>query len=250
MSKLHTLTYAASAGLAIFALAACGKSPEPSETEAEVSEPAEEVAETVASFESLDQKVSYGIGLQMGGQLARDPSITLEIDAFTAGIQDALDGNEPALSQAELMAAFQELQTKAQADSIAAAAENKEIGTAFLEDNAKRPEVKTTDSGLQYEVLSASNSGEKPTAENSVRVHYHGTLLDGTVFDSSVDRGEPIEFPVTGVIPGWIEALQLMDKGDKWKLYIPADLAYGDRATGKIKPGSTLVFEVEILDIL
>ena len=124
-----------------------------------------------------------------------------------------------------------------------------EAGTKFLEDNAKRDEVNVTESGLQYEVV-AEGEGDSPVAESTVRVHYHGTLTDGTVFDSSYDRGEPAEFPVTGVIKGWVEALQLMNVGDKFELVIPSDLAYGPRGSGQtIGPDATLVFEVELLEI-
>ena len=122
-------------------------------------------------------------------------------------------------------------------------------GKEFLAANAKRPEVKTLPSGLQYEVMK-EGTGAIPTAQDKVSVHYHGTLIDGTKFDSSVERGEPAEFGVTQVIPGWVEALQLMKTGSKWKLFIPSNLAYGERAAGAvIKPFSTLVFEVELLDI-
>lgn len=204
---------------------------------------------TTATFETIEKKVSYGIGLQMGSQLARDPSLSIDLQSFSAGIEDALKGGEPRIDQAEIMAAFQTMQSQAQANAQAQAQVNIDAGNAFLAENGKRPEVTTTASGLQYEVLVAGN-GPKPTSDKTVKVHYHGTLLNGTVFDSSVQRGEPIEFPVTGVIQGWIEALQLMPKGSKWKLFIPANLAYGNRATGKILPGSTLVFEVELIDIL
>ena len=201
------------------------------------------------TFDTIEKKVSYGIGLQMGSQLARDPSLSIELQSFSAGIEDALKGGEPRINQAEIMAAFQTMQAQAQAGAQAQAQVNIDAGNAFLATNGQRPEVTTTASGLQYEVLTAG-VGPKPTTDKTVRVHYHGTLLDGTVFHSSVQRGEPIEFPVTGVIPGWIEALQLMPKGSKWKLFIPANLAYGNRATGKILPGSTLVFEVELIEIL
>ncbi|HET8706360.1 MAG TPA: FKBP-type peptidyl-prolyl cis-trans isomerase, partial [Pseudomonadales bacterium] len=123
-------------------------------------------------------------------------------------------------------------------------------GKKFLEDNAKRPEVTVTASGLQYEILTAG-SGAKPKANSTVRTHYHGTLINGQVFDSSVERGQPAEFPVNGVIRGWTEALQLMEKGAKWRLYLPYELAYGERgAGGVIGPYSTLIFDVELIDIL
>ncbi len=123
-------------------------------------------------------------------------------------------------------------------------------GEAYLAENAKRDEITVTASGLQYEILTEGN-GDKPTASDTVRTHYHGTLIDGTVFDSSVDRGQPAEFPVNGVIAGWTEALQLMPKGSKWRLHIPYNLAYGERgAGGAIGPYAALVFDVELLDII
>lgn len=128
-------------------------------------------------------------------------------------------------------------------------AENQKKGEQFLADNAKKEGVKTTASGLQYQVIK-SGTGKTPGKKDTVKVHYHGTLVDGTVFDSSVDRGEPISFPVDGVIPGWTEALQLMKEGDKWKIFIPSNLAYGERGAGdKIGPNSALVFEVELLSV-
>ena len=125
-----------------------------------------------------------------------------------------------------------------------------EAGTKFLEDNAKRDEVNVTESGLQYEVV-AEGEGESPVAASTVRVHYHGTLIDGATFDSSYERGQPAEFPVGGVIKGWTEALQMMKVGSKWRLYVPHDLAYGEQGAGAaIAPYSTLIFDVELLDIL
>ncbi|QIA65287.1 FKBP-type peptidyl-prolyl cis-trans isomerase [Vibrio astriarenae] len=131
-----------------------------------------------------------------------------------------------------------------------AADQNQAKGIAFLESNKAKEGVITTESGLQYEVLHKSDSGEKPTADKRVKVHYHGTLIDGTVFDSSVDRGTPIDFGVTQVIKGWQEGLQLMDKGDKYRFYIPSQLGYGNRGTGPIPPASVLIFDVELIDIL
>lgn len=129
------------------------------------------------------------------------------------------------------------------------AAQNIEQGEAFLANNAKRDGVKTTASGLQYEVLNSGEGDKHPTDISTVNVHYHGTLTDGTVFDSSVERGEPISFPLNRVIKGWTEGLQLMKKGDKFRFYIPADLGYGSRSAGKIPPGSVLIFDVELLAI-
>lgn len=200
------------------------------------------------SLETTAQKVSYGIGRNIGADLARNNSFETDVEAMVAGLHDSMTGAESRVPAAELQAAFSAIRAEAQAAAQAEVAAVKAEGEKFLAVNAQRPEVTTTASGLQYEVL-VEGTGPKPTADQTVEVHYHGTLLDGTVFDSSVQRGETIEFPVTGVIKGWIEALQLMPTGSKWKLFIPANLAYGDRATGKIPAGSTLVFEVELISI-
>jgi peptidylprolyl isomerase len=135
------------------------------------------------------------------------------------------------------------------ANNQKAAALNHEKGSAFLAENSKKEGVKTTASGLQYEVLQSGNGESQPTASSTVRVHYHGTLIDGTVFDSSVERDETISFPLNRVIPGWTEGLQLMKVGDKFRFYIPSGLGYGDRSTGKIPAGSVLIFDVELFEI-
>ncbi|MCC5024196.1 MAG: FKBP-type peptidyl-prolyl cis-trans isomerase [Candidatus Synoicihabitans palmerolidicus] len=199
-----------------------------------------------SAFEILEQKVSYGIGRNIGADLTRNLGDDTDAEALVAGHLDSLSGAAPQVPQAELSAAFHTFQAKTQAAAESAVA--KKAGTEFLTANGARPEVTTTESGLLYEILTPG-TGPKPASNNTVKVHYHGTLIDGTVFDSSVERGEPVEFPVTGVMPGWIEALQLMPTGSKWKLFIPSNLAYGDRATGKIPAGSTLVFEVELLEV-
>ena len=194
-------------------------------------------------------QASYGIGLQMGEQLRAQPFDGLEISAVAAGIADAFAGAESQVSQQDLQEAFQTISARMQ---VAAEEQAKVLGAAgaeYLAKNASKEGVQVTDSGLQFEVVTLGE-GEKPTAESTVSVHYHGTLLDGTVFDSSVERGQPAEFPVGGVIAGWTEALQLMPVGSKYKLTIPADLAYGERGAGAaIGPHSTLVFEVELLAI-
>jgi FKBP-type peptidyl-prolyl cis-trans isomerase FklB len=201
-------------------------------------------------FETVEQKASYGIGLQMGQQLAGSGLEGLNVAAIAAGIATSLKGDMPAIEVDEINEALQEIHTRAQTAQEAAAQVAAEDGELFLKDNALRPEVTVLESGLQYEVMTAGN-GEIPTSDKSVRVHYHGQLTDGTVFDSSVSRGQPAEFPVTGVIKGWVEALQLMPVGSKWKLFIPQDLAYGSRGAGAaIPPFAALVFEVELLDIL
>src|SRR5690606_23434462 len=155
---------------------------------------------------------------------------------------------KPRLNEQELQAAFQKAQERIDAAASQGSLKQQQEGADFLAKNRERDGVMVTDSGLQYEVLVAGD-GAKPQEDQTVEVHYHGTLIDGTVFDSSVKRGETISFPVNGVIPGWVEALQLMAVGSKWKLFIPADLAYGNRAQGPIPASSTLIFEVELLAI-
>ena len=206
------------------------------------------------ALDSVEAKGGYGIGLQIGQQLAGS-GMEVEAEAVARGIFDVLNNNPPAIDINEVTKALQELGQRAEAAQAEAAqaeafkaleAENQ----AFLEENKKAAGVVVTDSGLQYEILTEGN-GAKPTAESTVRVHYTGSLIDGTVFDSSVKRGTPAEFPVGGVIKGWTEALQLMPVGSKWRLTIPHNLAYGERGAGaSIPPFATLVFEVELLDIL
>lgn len=191
-------------------------------------------------------KISYGLGLSLGQQLKSSGVTELAYADLAAGIQDMLEGNPPRESFQEAQQVinqfFTELEEKA---SVAA----KAAGEAFLAENAKRPGVKVTASGLQYEVLDAT-IGQKPKATDTVRVHYEGTLPDGTVFDSSYKRGEPISFPLNGVIAGWTEGLQLMSVGSKYKLFIPYHLGYGEHGAGaSIPPYSALVFTVELLGI-
>ncbi|NUY55695.1 peptidylprolyl isomerase [Salinivibrio sp. MA427] len=201
-------------------------------------------------LETVEQKASYGIGLQMGQQLAGSGLEGLNVDAIAKGISTALAGEMPEIEIDDINNALRELHTKAEEVRQEAAKAQAAEGDTFLADNAKRDEVTVTESGLQYEVL-VQGDGDIPTSDKQVRVHYHGQLIDGSVFDSSVTRGEPVEFPVTGVIKGWVEALQMMPVGSKWKLYVPQDLAYGERGAGAaIPPFAALVFEVELLDIL
>ncbi len=197
------------------------------------------------------QRVSYSIGANIGGNFKRQ-DIDIDVKALTAGVTDAIAG-KTVLTEAEMrevMNTFQqEMQTKMMAKDKVDGEANAKKGEEYLAANAKKEGVKTTASGLQYKVLK-SGSGKPPSATDTVKVHYHGTLIDGTVFDSSVERGEPVSFPVNGVIPGWTEALQLMKEGDKWQVTIPSKLAYGERgAGGKIGPNSTLVFDVELIAI-
>ena len=215
----------------------------------------------MSQYDSIEQKASYGIGRNMGDQLAQQAFAGLDIPALQQGLADALNGLEFAVSRDDINDAFQVITARMQEEQEAVAKAAAADGEAFLADNAKRADVKVTDSGLQYEVMVEGN-GAVPVAGQSVRVHYHGTFTHGGVFDSSVARGQPAEFglnqviagwtefPVTGVIAGWVEALQMMPVGSKWKLYIPQDLAYGARGAGSIPPYSALVFEVELLDIL
>lgn len=201
-------------------------------------------------FNTDAEKASYGIGLQMGEQLKANPFEGLNLLSVFEGMKDAYAGEALRVEVPEIQAAFEtinaEIQKRREEEAKVLAAE----GTAFLEENAKRAEVTVTESGLQYEVL-AEGEGDKPAADSTVRVHYHGTLINGQVFDSSVERGQPAEFPVNGVIKGWTEALQLMAPGAKLRLYIPHDLAYGERGAGaSIAPFSTLIFDVELLEVL
>jgi len=194
--------------------------------------------------------VSYGIGRQMGDQLASDPFEGVNAQAVANGLLDSLQGTESTISQEAFTEAFQEINEIMQAKQAEQGQVAAEAGVAFLAENAKKDGIVVTESGLQYEIIT-EGSGEKPSAEATVSTHYHGTLIDGTVFDSSVDRGQPAEFPVNRVIPGWTEALQMMPVGSKWRLYIPHELAYGTQGSGgTIAPYSALVFDVELLEIV
>ncbi|SDI11034.1 FKBP-type peptidyl-prolyl cis-trans isomerase FklB [Pseudomonas flavescens] len=196
-----------------------------------------------------EARVSYGIGRQLGGQLRDNPPPGVSLDAVLVGLADAFAGLESRVSEAELSASFKVIRDVMQAEAKAKADAAAGEGLAFLAENAKRQGITVLASGLQYEVLSAGE-GAKPSRDDSVRTHYHGTLIDGSVFDSSYERGQPAEFPVGGVIAGWTEALQLMATGSKWRLYVPSELAYGAQGVGGIPPHSVLVFDVELLDIL
>jgi len=202
------------------------------------------------TFESIEQRVSYGVGRQLGDQLRNNPFKEFDVSAVQAGLADALADAASQVSEEDLNAAFSVISQKLQELEQAAAKEKSAEGEAYLVENAKRAEVTVTESGLQYEVL-ATGEGAKPTAQSTVRTHYHGTFINGDVFDSSYDRGQPAEFPVGGVIAGWTEALQMMTEGSKWRLYVPYNLAYGERGSqGAIPPYSTLVFDVELLAIV
>ncbi|OYW77635.1 MAG: hypothetical protein B7Z37_03535 [Verrucomicrobia bacterium 12-59-8] len=214
--------------------------------EVKPAQPAE--APAAASPVPMD-KVSYFIGRNIGENF-KSQGIAIDITALNEGIKSVLSGEKPKYSQEELMAAMQAFEASLQAKASMRGQEAKAVGDKFLAENGKRKEVTTTKSGLQYEVLKAGD-GPKPVPTDKVNVHYHGTLLDGKVFDSSVDRGMPITFGVQEVIKGWTEALQLMPVGSKWKVFIPSQLAYGENgAGGDIGPNEALIFEIELLGIV
>ena len=203
-------------------------------------------------LETPADSAGYAIGILVGNnnkeQVSNAPGgADISIDAMVAGFAKAARGEETDLTPEEADRIVREFFTSA---GEREGQLNLEAGNAFLQQNKERPEVKVTESGMQYEVLQEGD-GPIPDADDRVRVHYHGTLIDGTVFDSSVERGEPAVFCVTQVIPGWTEALQMMPAGSKWKIYLPSDLAYGERgAGGDIGPNETLIFEVELLEIV
>lgn len=205
-----------------------------------------------APFETTKDKVSYSIGLDLGAYLTSMKG-KIDFDILKQGLEDGFSGAEPKLSKEEMTAAQEEFAAVIQAEQEAQMEEmmekNSTAGQAYLEENKNKEGVMVTDSGLQYEVLK-TGEGEKPTAEDTVRVDYVGTLIDGTEFDSSIKRGEPVTFPVGQVIPGWTEALQMMTVGSKHRVVIPASLAYGEAgAPPVIEPNSVLVFEIELLAI-
>ena len=193
-------------------------------------------------------KLSYIFGVQVGQGL-RAEGVELEMDAFTSGIQDMLAGNEPQIGQAtaeKLVSAYQE---KKQLEIAEISAKKQNESSTFLANNAKNDGFVVTASGLQYKIVE-KGEGKSPTSEDKVIAHYTGKLLDGTVFDSSHDRGEPATFPVSGVIKGWQEALPMMKEGGKWQIVVPANLAYGDRGVGNlIGPNETLIFDIELVSI-
>ena len=202
------------------------------------------------SYESVEAQASYGIGLQVGQQLQESGLEGLIPEALVAGLRDALAGNAPAVPVDVVHRALREIHERADAVRRERQQALAVEGQNFLADNAGKDGVNQTESGLQFRVLT-QGEGAIPARQDRVRVHYTGRLIDGSVFDSSVQRGQPAEFPVSGVIPGWIEALTLMPVGSKWELYIPHNLAYGERGAGASSPPfSALIFEVELLEIL
>ncbi len=200
-------------------------------------------------------RISYALGLSMGNNFRASGISELNVQDFADGVAAVFYGSQPKMTydeaKAEIQAFFTEMEKKQQEAAAAAGEANRQAGEAFLLENGKRAEVKTTPSGLQYEVLTEGD-GPMPAATDQVEVHYTGKLIDGTVFDSSVDRGMPATFGVNQVIPGWVEALQMMKAGSKWRLFIPSNLAYGPTGTpgGPIGPNSTLLFDVELIKVL
>lgn len=200
-------------------------------------------------------RISYALGLSMGNNFRASGISEINVQDFADGVAAVFYGSQPKMTydeaKAEIQAYFAELEKKQRAAADELGRQNLEIGKKYLEENGKRVEVKTTASGLQYEVLKEGD-GPMPKAEDQVEVHYTGKLIDGTVFDSSVDRGVPATFGVTQVIPGWVEALQMMKTGSKWRLFIPSNLAYGPNGApgSPIGPNATLIFDVELLKVL
>lgn len=201
-------------------------------------------------YETHESKASYGIGMNMGNQLLEQSFEGIEIDIVTQGLKDAFLKVESAVAPQDIQAAFEHVTKLMQQQKQEQSKGAIEAGKSHLEENAKKEAVTVTDSGLQYEIITVGD-GDLPKSTSKVKTHYHGTLIDGSVFDSSYERGQPAEFPVNGVIAGWTEALQLMPVGSKWKLTIPYSLAYGEQgAGGAIGPCETLVFDIELLEIV
>lgn len=193
------------------------------------------------------KKISYALGLSIANNFRATGIEDLDINEFTKGLEDVMTEQKPSMSYEEAQQLLNQYFTSLQEDRMEL---NLKAGEEFLAINKEKAGVVTLESGLQYEVLKAGN-GKKPSATDQVKCHYHGTLIDGTVFDSSVERGEPATFGVNQVIQGWVEALQLMPEGSKWRLYIPSKLAYGPQGAGQvIQPNSTLIFDVELLEIV
>jgi FKBP-type peptidyl-prolyl cis-trans isomerase FklB len=209
-------------------------------------------AEEKLVLKNQKDKVSYSIGLNIGRNLANDlkkQSIDIDPNLLTKGIQDALAGAKPLLTDQEIQETMVAFQKEMMAKWEEIGKKNKAEGEAFLAENKKKEGVKTLPSGLQYKVIKAG-AGKKPKADDTVTVNYQGTLINGAEFDSSYKRGQPATFRVSGVMPGWGEALQLMGEGAKWQLFIPSNLAYGERGTsGIIGPNATLIFEIELVSI-
>lgn len=208
-------------------------------------------ASAQSDLSTAEQKAGYSVGVNIGGNLSgQGLTADLDVESLLMGIQDGISG-ELKMDEQAIMAAIQEFSMLQQGKVEAAMAEQAQAGKDFLAENATKEGVMTTASGLQYMVLTegADANAAMPAETDTVNVHYHGTLTDGTVFDSSVDRGEPISFPLNGVIPGWTEGLQLMNVGDKYRFFVPSELGYGAQGAGPIGPNATLIFDVELLGI-
>lgn len=258
MSRLWSVT-----SLFAFSAALLGATAAQAQDDEKPAKPEKPVAEEEAKeFTPADkEKVSYGIGLNQGKSLAeklKQSGAELNAEALAKGFLDGLKAAEPKFKDEEIEASFKifqaelgKLQKAQEKKALAAAENNLKEGKAYLEKNAKKEGVKATKSGIQYEVLKAGKGKESPAKTDTVTTHYHGTLIDGTVFDSSVNRKQPAQFRLDQVIKGWTEILQLMKVGDKWKVTIPSDLAYGanPRPGGPIAPNSVLVFEIELISI-
>ena len=209
-------------------------------------------ADTAMTLKDDKDKVSYSIGLNIGKSMKQE-GLDINPDALAAAMKDVFAGKAPQLTDEQVQQVMQAFQQKMMAQKMAAReaglTKNKAEGEKFLAENKKKDGVKTTASGLQYKVIK-DGTGKTPKATDTVKTHYRGTLIDGKEFDSSYKRGEPAEFPVNGVIKGWTEALQLMKEGAKWQLFIPGDLAYGERGAGAdIGPNATLIFDIELLSV-
>jgi FKBP-type peptidyl-prolyl cis-trans isomerase len=201
-----------------------------------------------APLQDDQAKASYSLGYRFADNVQRQFDDEIDNDAFVRGVRDNLAGDEALVDDAEAERVLTAMMEARQATMAGDALRTLEQGLEFLEQNAQREEVTALESGLQYEVLEAAE-GPRPDADDVVTTHYEGRLIDGTVFDSSYERGEPASFPLNRVIPGWTEGLQLMSTGAKHRLYVPPHLAYGDRPAGNIPPNSTLIFDVELIDI-
>ena len=214
--------------------------------------PEEATSASELKLDTPKNRISYTIGVNIG-QDFKSQNMDVDPDLLLMGLKDTLSGKELQLTEEEMVQEIQnfqqEMQAKMAAEMEVKAAENKASGEAFLAENAKQEGVVVTESGLQYKIIEPGQ-GDSPGPADVATVHYRGTLIDGTQFDSSYDRGQPASFPVGGVIPGWTEALQLMKPGAKWQLVIPAELAYGERGAGQdIGPNSTLLFDVELISV-
>ena len=242
MKKITTLSISALAS-AMLLMTGCSTNNGSQETAAQ--------SVSITEQSSASEKVGYSLGFMMA-EGNKDAVKDLDLNTFEKGFRDGYEGNESALTQEQMQQVLMDYQKEQEEqfakDMQTKATENKTAGTAFLAENAKKEGVKQTDSGLQYKVLK-EGTGKSPKATDVVEVNYEGKLIDGTVFDSSYERGEPIEFPLNQVIAGWTEGLQLMKEGGKYEFYIPSDIAYGEAGNAGIEPNSTLIFTVELLKV-